>query len=221
VSRVAGAKTAKAFIGQVKNSSERETPSSIEMSMVIFCFLVVAGMIYYFRFSPRGPIEPFVDQRADAQTVGDLIQDRDNLFKFVSGRFVYLDQFIKRIKGSLKKNQKEREKIDKFMKQHSKNVLFLKKMNSNTKLIKPVYTKRDLKRSADSERKIKKFYQHHLKQFLGLHALNTQLLVQELYCQGEITKCPAFSKKFANSMSVYKESKKKFNDDYGAFLGEF
>jgi len=192
------------------------------MITAIVSIVIFISLIYLFKTKYRDKldkIEPFVNTspNVDMQTVHELISDRDGFFKFTNSRFVYLDSFDKRMQKSLKRLAEREKEIGDFIKHHKKNVRFLQKMRSNTKLIKPVYTKRDLASNKSKVDKIKRFYQHHLKQYLKLYNLNNLILVQQIYC-GE--KCPSLSKRLVDTIKTYKTLKTRFNKEFAEILDD-
>jgi len=144
--------------------------------------------------------------------VTELIQDRQNTFNFQKASFPYLDQFVKRMKQLLKNKNKQLEEIKRYMKDHQKNVNFLKKMNA-PKSIKAIYSQKDVENAELEIKNLKEFYQEHLRQYLALSNLNNGLLVQHLYCQESEFPCPKIEKNSLNSVTRYHNQKTKFNED--------
>ena len=183
--------------------------------VTIIVFLIYLAKNNDKRLEPFVSSSPTVDQNMGLQTTYELISDRSELFKFVNSRFVYLDGFSKKMQRALRRLKRREKEVGDFIKHHKKNVRFLQKMRSSSRLIKPVYTTRDLNAIKFKIKKINKFYQHHLKQYLELYNLNNLLLVQQIYCR---EKCPSLSKQLVDTIKNYKALKTRFNKELAEIL---
>lgn len=184
------------------------------MLILIVTVIIVIIIWYYYQNQEmfgmcQETFETFVNINTNKdKLLVELIQDRNNYFEFKKSHFVYLDKFKKEVENIIKKLNKEKNEMEKFIKDYQDNVKLMEQINAKKELLKPLYTQHDLNENRDKMKEIKKTYNRHIKQFLELFQLNNQLLVKQLYCQDKNLSCQEDN---LDLMANYNKIKSNFN----------